>query len=144
MFLCGCGRQRLRSISVKGGLSLSKSHSLDEAKARESQMRINVTTMDWSLIFSFEKKKQTALRQGSDLVGPVILVMGFSHVFVTIGAVSECFITEFAVVGFRPRVDVHVRLVLRPVYETLGANRTHKRFLGVWSMNLKLVVVHFL
>ena len=72
------------------------------------------------------------------------MVMGFSHVFVTIGAVSECFITEFAVVGFRPRVDVHVRLVLGAVYETLGANRTHKRFLGVWSMNLKLVVVHFL
>ena len=71
-------------------------------------MRINVTTMDWSLIFSSEKKKQTALRQWSDLVGPVILVMGFSHVFVTIGAVGECFITEFAVVGFDPRVDVHV------------------------------------
>ena len=107
-------------------------------------MRINVTTMDWSLIFSSEKKKQTALRQWSDLVGPVILVVRFSHVFVAIGAVSECFITEFAVVGFRPRVHVHVRFVLGAVYETLGANRTHKRFLGVWRMNLKLVVVHFL
>ena len=71
-------------------------------------MRINVTTINWSLIFFSSAKRQTALRQGSDLVRPVILVVGFSHVFVTIGAVGECFITEFAVVGFDPRVDVHV------------------------------------
>ena len=71
-------------------------------------MRINVTTINWSLIFLVLQKRQTALHQGSDLVGPVILVVGFSHVFVTIGAVGECFITEFAVVGFDPRVDVHV------------------------------------
>ena len=45
----------------EGRLSLSKSHSLDEAKARESQMRINVTTMDWSLIFSSEKKKANSI-----------------------------------------------------------------------------------
>ena len=90
------------------------------------------------------KKNSIALHQESHLVGPVILVMGFSHMFVTIGAVGECFITEFAVVGFDSRMDVHVRLVLGPVHKSLGANRTHKRFLGVWRVNLKLMVVHFL